>query len=886
MLKGKTTITHFWNYYSTIYYKTHPESEFEKFNLEMLVFFDKDNQQIQKDLLSQQFSDKDQAYIKKNIEIIKDYKNIYGSTVVGLRFNPYTGKYYNSFNRLLKETGIVQYGQNITKYNIITDPGIEIDNSNRKIWFLDIEIDNFSRNVESEEDITEESLQFDKTVEEQKFPIISITVYDSIEKMYYQFILKPTKQTDYIKKLKSNALFFHDNSENKVFMLFDKEETLLQEFSRFMKRAKPEIISGWYSNDFDMPYIINRLYKLSYKFDNLDERHFTLIEEIGCMTKRSYSNERSWNNQMPGVELIDYMQIYKKFQQQTPQSFGLDYVQKYEGIEGKTEKKGFMKYNSNFKEFINYIFKDVEILEELERKNSILKMLLQLQETAKMPLSKMIHMSFTVEQMIYHKSINNGLVFQSSVSETVENTSFQGAIVLEPEDKFFSNVIVLDYESLYPNIIRTFNISPETLLINDQVDYYDSHKKPYIEFTSIYNNQDTMTSTDIKRIGYQLDKIGLIPQTVDMLISERLKYKKLYKEQKDDDPKKQEYFLKQWNFKIVLNSIYGVMGFKFSPLFNIKIAESITQGQRHMLKFQIDKLKEHNTIIYGDTDSIFFNNIDIQNMGTEYDVKDAQKKEKDYVNNCILKELKVLFKNIKDNQYNNYLKTDVDKIFKKVRFFGVKKRYYGIGFDNKEIMQGVELVRTDTPEFQKELLTELFKKQLQEEIKNEHILNQYEVIKSAKNYIQLGETKSISKNNYEQYKIIPYHVRGLLFQKKIGLQVPDYITDKLLILPVKIYRDKNPEMFEEQKKIFKFSKKKSSIESINVSCPMDKIDNLIQLLTQLNYVKIDFSEIFDKHILKKLEQFSNLHPMIEIIRKELEQVELTEGLTLFKGVEK
>ena len=84
-------------------------------------------------------------------------------------------------------------------------------------------------------------------------------------------------------------------------------------------------------------------------------------------------------------------------------------------------------------------------------------------------------------------------------------------------------------------------------------------------------------------------------------------------------------------------------------------------------------------------------------------------------------------------------------IFKKVRFFGVKKRYYGIGFDDKEIMHGVELVRTDTPDFQKIILTDLFRKALMETITRENILDAFKIIKNTKDFITLGETKSISK---------------------------------------------------------------------------------------------------------------------------------------------
>ncbi len=882
---NKLTITHFWTYFSTVYYKTHQDSDFERLNLDLITYVKESDSSIQRDLVFASFveSGKGNDYIKKNVKIIRGCKSIFGDNLLGIQYNMYTSKYYNTFNKMLKENQIEQFGQNIVKYCMLTDPNIVIDNSHKRIWYLDIEIDNFS-NVLTDD--SEESSNFDKAVEEQKFPIISITIYDNIEDMYIQLILLPKGNTEeYVQKLKTNTIYNHN--EKQTYLFYKTEEDLLVYFDKLMKRLRPEIISGWYSNNFDMPYIINRYYKLSSNIDideNSTERMFSLIDKIGCYAKRMFNSETDWIVQMPGIELIDYMQIYKKFQMQTPQSFGLDYVQKYEGLGGKTEKKGFMKYLSNFKDFIAYIFKDVEIIQELEKKNSLLKMLCQLQEFAKIPLGKLIHMSNTVEQMIYHTTINNGVVIPSNVLDSNNmDTSFQGATVLEPEDKFYNNVIVLDYESLYPNVIRTFNISPETLILNEQVDEYEKQGLPFIDFTELYYmDKPEEERREVKRIGFSLEMEGVIPKTVNMLITERIRNKKLYKEQADDDPSKQEYYLKQWNYKIVLNSMYGVLGFKYSPLFNIRVAESVTQGQRFMLQFQIDKLRKDNKeIIYGDTDSVFFSDNNISQLTDQKSIENEQKLQKEYVNSSILQRIRYYFINIEDKQYKNYLKTDIDKIFKKVRFFGVKKRYYGIGFDDKEIMHGVELVRTDTPDFQKIILTDLFRKALMETITRENILDAFKIIKNTKDFITLGETKSISKNNYEDYKVIPYHVRGLIFAKKIGLQVPEYITDKLLILPIKIYKERNNVMYNEQNNIFKFTKKKLTIQKINISYPMDKVEDLISYIETLNYIKIDFQEIFNKHILMKLEQFTNLMPIIEELREELNKDAVEEGLTLF-----
>jgi len=134
--------------------------------------------------------------------------------------------------------------------------------------------------------------------------------------------------------------------------------------------------------------------------------------------------------------------------------------------------------------------------------------------------------------MIYHTTINNGVVIPSNVLDSNNmDTSFQGATVLEPADKFYNNVIVLDYESLYPNVIRTFNISPETLILNEQVDEYEKQGLPFIDFTELYYmDKPEEERREVKRIGFSLEMEGVIPKTVNMLITERIRNKKLYKE--------------------------------------------------------------------------------------------------------------------------------------------------------------------------------------------------------------------------------------------------------------------------------------------------------------------------------------------------------------------
>ena len=855
-----------------------------------VVFIKLEDQNKQKQILLSIFESRGigEEKVQEHIKILNGYKDMYDNNLVGLEFDKYNSWQFYNYSKLLEKNKIQQYGQNISKYSVLLDKNIELDNSNKRIWFLDIEIDNFtnliSDNNKNELDAESESDsgKFDDLVQDQRYPVISITIFDNIDNIYMSFVLNPNNQTN----LKDSTIYKLKDYENVFYILCKDELELFVNFSNFIKNVKPEVISGWYSNEFDMPYLVLRSEKL---FTNVDmsllpggENLMSLIDGMKVTVKKIYHRDStSWNVVFPGIELIDYLQFYKKFGNKSPQSYGLDYIQKYEGIEGKTEKKGFMNYYKNFDKYLEYIVRDVVILKELEDKNSIIKMLFQLQQMSKIPLWRLFNVSMIVEQMIYLQTYHTDkIVIQSNRINDSEDTSFQGAIVLDPEDKLSDNVIVLDYESLYPNVIRSFNISPETLLINNEYEKQVRDGKKILDFTDMYDSQNP----EIHKIGYSLEKVGIMPHTVNMLISERIRYKNLYKNQQDDDPQKQEYYLKQWNFKIVLNSMYGFLGFKFSPLFNKVVAESITAGQRFMFNMQKDSIQDFKgqKVIYGDTDSIFYVKDSITNNhdNLEKYINEIQENDKEIINNILIEKLTPYYKNVK--KPNITLKIDVDKIFKRVRFFGVKKRYYGYGFDGKEIMHGVELVRSDTPNFQKSELYKFFRLAIDNKLSKDILLNSFDELKKDDNIQDFGESKGISKNNYTNYSIIPYHVRGLLFQKELGLVVPDLITDKLLILPIKIWKYKNPELFEKQRQIFKFTKKKSRVERVNISQPIDMHEQFKELIEKSDCIELDFQELFDKHILKKLEQFSDLKPMLnEIrmfnIRNELE----TDNLSLF-----
>ena len=786
--------------------------------------------------------------LSKHTEIITDYMNYLHKPLVGIKFDNTKQSVKPYFDQLkeLKRRDMVIYGENIFRYGILTDPNITINNSRVRIWFLDIEIDNFSSNSD---------LSMQQIVDNALAKLISITIYDSLAKKYIALTVDPDgKRTEQLTQ-----------DDNKIIQIFKSEKQLIKFFVQLLKDTEPYVISGWYSNEFDIPFLINKV-----KNELNNQAQMSLIDglEADIYIKKSNNGEIQHFNKMPGIELIDYMDLYLKYSGKNPPSKSLDGVAKFEGISGKTESKGFLNYYDDFQKFIDYIFRDVEVLVELENSKRLIKMITALQELVKIPLSQIMHTSRMVEQMIYHSTFNDNIVIPSYVRYQ-GNAGYQGAIVLEPEDKTFDNVVVLDYASLYPNTIITFNISPDTLLKGKQLDEAKQKGIPCSDLTSVMDGE---------KVGYRLDFMGMIPKAVKMLIDKRMEYKRLYKTAQDDDPNKVEYDLKQWNYKIIINSIYGYLGYRFSPLFDVTVSGSVTAQSRYMLmsaKEIVDNMEDMDTYVtYGDTDSVFIVKRDWQGKEkTKEEILKVAKIIEDRTNIQLKEKVNQLIHNISPNKIINTLKEEVDKIFFKLRFFGVKKRYYGINLKGEEEYHGIELARSDTPQSVKPTLSDFFKKQLYSKLTKEELLDKYEEMRKF-SLEDIGVPKSITQLNLNNYKVIPGHVRGMLFAKQIGINIPDVITDKLLQIPVVIFKEYNPELFNKAKEIFNLKSKKATELNCIISTLPDLLEETIEVIQKLDkFIKIDYFTFYDKQVLEKMTQFTELRPLIEEVRTQIMQQE-------------
>jgi len=307
---------------------------------------------------------------------------------------------------------------------------------------------------------------------------------------------------------------------------------------------------------------------------------------------------------------------------------------------------------------------------------------------------------------------------------------------------------------MYPNIIRTYNISFETLSEDGEI---------------------------LSPLGYKFVKSprGLLPEFADQLFELRSYYKKKMKET-DDPIEKQVYDLRQQAIKIILNAGYGVFGYSKFRLFKKEVAETIPAYGRELLKFLIDKVEKENwlKVLYGDTDSIFVKFDDGLN---KQELLSRAEELLDRLNSS-LNEFAERW-----NVSEHYHELEMKMIFDRIAFFGVKKRYAGhyIWNDGEWVQgierKGLEVVRSDTANITKIALDRVLEMVL---VEGKTVREALDYIEELKQKIVRGEIPiqdlvyKVSYNPDKEYKVETPFLRGLRFAQKLGV-VDSVVGEKL-----------------------------------------------------------------------------------------------------------
>lgn len=518
----------------------------------------------------------------------------------------------------------------------------------------------------------------------------------------------------------------------------DDEKELLIHFQEYWRSINPEIVTGWNVEGFDIPYLINRCNKIlgedfSERFSNfsgsckycISDYHFEKFDK----KNKSYK--------ILGITIIDYMDLYKKFATKVLESYRLDFIGQYELEEGKInyeEYGGLMGlYEKNPDKFTIYNARDVEIVEKLENKLNFLFLALTIAYLGKVKYNDIYSQIRFWDTHIYNFLLKKNI--QIPPNKHKKDFSIVGAYVKDPIPSLYEWVVTLDLTSLYPSIIMSFNLSPET---QRGIACHDINNiENYISMNEDLNfAKDSNVCVIANGSIFTRDFQGIFPHLVEEMFTDRKKFKNLAIQTSKEiermkldissieeiQKKKNEeatFDAKQMALKTVLNSLFGVSANPYFRYSNKNIAEGITMTGQLIIRFIFSRLniflnKQMKTegfdfVISGDTDSCFINLKPIVDKIFKENQEDKikivnfiDKYIKTYIHPFLEQEFDELTKYL--NAYTNKISMKREVIADKLLLRG-KKNYIlqmydkeGIRYQEPKLkMMGVETAKSSTP---------------------------------------------------------------------------------------------------------------------------------------------------------------------------------------------
>jgi DNA polymerase elongation subunit (family B) len=424
-----------------------------------------------------------------------------------------------------------------------------------------------------------------------------------------------------------NKLKPNDWGKNVTVETFDKEYGLLQRFYAKYLEMRPTIITGWNVDGFDIPYLYNRAQQIVGKN----------IADCLSPVSKVYWNKYREKYMIAGVSCLDYLMLYKNFTFSSKPSYRLDDIGQSEVGTSKISYDGTLNdlYENHLEDFVKYNIHDVRIVKKLDDKLDFIDVARGICHVGHVPYEDIVYDSRFLEGaiLVYLKKLGVVAPNKTPRDDVKKDGKFAGAYVQDPQKGRHDWVYDLDITSMYPSIIMSLNVSPETKIGKvigwDPEEFIRGKNKTYsiymndkkkgqfteIELKEYFDNNQVSISNN--GIIYRTDKLGLIPTLLSEWFDKRTEYRKLAKKFSDEGDEDQAgYFNRRQHIqKIVLNSMYGVLGLPVFRFYDLDNAEATTKTGQSLIKFT-KKLGNHfynkelgtekDYCIYIDTDSVFY----------------------------------------------------------------------------------------------------------------------------------------------------------------------------------------------------------------------------------------------------------------------------------------
>jgi DNA polymerase elongation subunit (family B) len=444
-------------------------------------------------------------------------------------------------------------------------------------------------------------------------------------------------------------------------MLYKTEAEMLDVFLDLIKDA--DILSGWNSEGFDIPYTTNRVTKVLSKEDT---RRFCLFDQFPKRREYEKFGRDSVTYDYIGRVHLDYLELYRKYTYEERHSYRLDAIAEYELGQRKTQYEGTLDqlYNNDFKTFIEYNRNDCKLLDDLDKKLKFLDLANTLAHECTVLLQTTMGAVAVTEQAIINEAHRRNMqVPNRTKMDEREDNSAAGAYVAYPKEGIHDWIGSLDINSLYPSAIRALNMGPETIIgqlrqtmTDEYIELQMAKGKSFaaawegmfgsLEYTAVMEQEigtditidwengdvDVLSAAEVYRLIFESNQPwmisangtifsheteGVIPGLLKRWYAERKEMQAKLKEAINAGNKiEEEYWDKrQLVKKINLNSLYGAILNPGCRFFDKRIGQSTTLTGRQIVKHMAAKVNEivageydyrGKAIIYGDTDSCYF----------------------------------------------------------------------------------------------------------------------------------------------------------------------------------------------------------------------------------------------------------------------------------------
>jgi DNA polymerase elongation subunit (family B) len=408
----------------------------------------------------------------------------------------------------------------------------------------------------------------------------------------------------------------HINTKNYEYIKCKNEIDLLQTFLQFWKAEAPDVITGWYTPMFDIPYLINRAKNILPHNSHLDFSPWRMIHDRTI----TLNGREHLTFDIVGIAILDMLDLYKKFGAYNVQeSYSLDYIADQELGRKKLENpyeslREF--YTKDWPLFVEYNVIDTELVDELEDKMKLIELVMFMAYGAKCNYVDLFSPVRTWDCILYNHMKDKNIVPHQGKEST--HQQIEGGYVKDVVPGRYDWVVSFDATSLYPSIIMQWNMSPETL--------YERRTNITVkEMLEEVEIPPTLSDLSLAANGHFFTRKaqGLFPEVVEKIFAERIFYKKkMVEAQKEYEKTKEKSLLsdisafnnRQLASKILLNALYGATANRFFRFYDTRIAEGITKTGQFIIQRVGNALNDYmnktmktdkDYVIAQDTDSCY-----------------------------------------------------------------------------------------------------------------------------------------------------------------------------------------------------------------------------------------------------------------------------------------